>query len=82
MIRWHQTADVGYVPNKKMPNTFMSVALDTYDVELDHWKGGLHPMNKQTVAHRLAIAGMNIAYGFNNYETRGPWPTSLQLFSK
>ena len=30
-IRWHQTADVGYVPNPKMPNVFMSVAIDLPD---------------------------------------------------
>lgn len=30
-IRWHQTADVGYLPNEKMPNTFLSVAYDLAD---------------------------------------------------
>ena len=34
----------------------------SYDTEIDHWKGGLHPMNKQTVSERLAVAGMNVAY--------------------
>uniref|UniRef100_A0A2C9LSQ8 Uncharacterized protein n=1 Tax=Biomphalaria glabrata TaxID=6526 RepID=A0A2C9LSQ8_BIOGL len=30
-IRWHQTADRGYVPNPDMPNVFMAVALDLPD---------------------------------------------------
>ncbi|OBS82249.1 hypothetical protein A6R68_23758, partial [Neotoma lepida] len=30
-IRWHQTADFGSVPNLKMPNTFMAVAMDLCD---------------------------------------------------
>jgi sialate O-acetylesterase len=32
-IRWHQTFDVGYVPNDKVPNVFMAVALDLRDDE-------------------------------------------------
>jgi sialate O-acetylesterase len=30
-IRWHQTFDVGYVPNNVVPNVFMAVALDLRD---------------------------------------------------
>ena len=30
-IRWHQTADFGYVPNPVMPKTFMAVAIDLPD---------------------------------------------------
>jgi sialate O-acetylesterase len=30
-LRWHQTADLGYAPNEKMPNTFMAMAMDTPD---------------------------------------------------
>jgi sialate O-acetylesterase len=30
-IRWHQTFDVGYVPNNKVPNVFMAAALDLRD---------------------------------------------------
>ena len=30
-IRWHQTADVGFVPNSRMHRTFMAVALDLPD---------------------------------------------------
>ncbi|NWZ67513.1 SIAE acetylesterase, partial [Acrocephalus arundinaceus] len=30
-IRWHQTADLGVVPNARMPSTFMAVAMDLGD---------------------------------------------------
>lgn len=30
-IRWHQTADVGFVPNIRMKNTFMAVSFDLPD---------------------------------------------------
>ena len=30
-IRWHQTADTGYVPNPRLQNVFMSVAMDLPD---------------------------------------------------
>jgi len=79
MIRWHQTANVGYVPNKKMPNTFMTVSMDTYDEKLNKHSGQLHPMNKQTPALRLAMAGLNVAYGYSKYPTRGPWPSNMKL---
>ena len=61
-----------------MPNTFMAVALDTYDEEIAIGMGGLHPMNKQKPAKRLAIAAMNVAYGFGNYRTGGPWPIKIE----
>lgn len=31
MIRWHQTLDVGYVPNNVVPNVFMATAMDLRD---------------------------------------------------
>lgn len=30
-IRWHQTADTGFVPNARMQKTFMAVAVDLPD---------------------------------------------------
>ena len=47
MIRWHQTADHGYVPNEDLPDSFMAVSLDTYDEE-----NGIHPRNKQLPSKR------------------------------
>jgi hypothetical protein len=31
VIRWHQTFDIGYVPNNVVPRVFMAVALDLRD---------------------------------------------------
>jgi hypothetical protein len=31
VIRWHQTFDVGYVPNSVVPKVFMAVACDLRD---------------------------------------------------
>lgn len=36
-----QTSDYGRVPNPSMPNTFMAVAIDTYDPKAP--AGGIHP---------------------------------------
>jgi len=51
-MRWHQTADFGYVPNLKMPNTFMAVTMDLGDPKSPY--GSEHPRDKQDVAERLA----------------------------
>ncbi len=76
VIRWHQTADVGIVPNPRMRNVFMSSPLDTYDPK-DGYPGGIHPRYKQIVAERLANAGLNVAYGLTDYPTYGPYPVAL-----
>ena len=47
----------------------MGIAIDTYDEE-----SGIHPRNKQLVSKRLAIAGLNVAYGISEYPTNGPFP--------
>jgi hypothetical protein len=50
----------------------MAVSLDTYDEE-----SGIHPRNKQLVSHRLATAGLNVAYGYTVYPTNGPFPSEV-----
>ena len=52
----------------------MGVSLDTFDEE-----NGVHPRNKQLVSERLAIAGLNIAYGNTTYPTNGPFPSSVNF---
>ena len=47
----------------------MGVAIDTYDKE-----SGIHPRNKQLTTKRLAVAGLNVAYGLTDYPTNGPYP--------
>ena len=72
-IRWHQTNNVGYVPNShSMVKTFMAVGMDTYDEE-----SGIHPRNKQIIAERLCTAGANVAYGMTHYPTNGPFPQNI-----
>ena len=52
----------------------MGVALDTYDEQ-----GGIHPRNKQLASKRLAIAGLNVAYGMSQYPTNGPFPLTINF---
>nr|XP_020013417.1 sialate O-acetylesterase isoform X1 [Castor canadensis] len=78
-IRWHQTADFGFVPNPKMPNTFMAVAMDLCD--RDSPFGSIHPRDKQTVAYRLHLGARAVAYGEKNLTFQGPLPEKIQLFA-
>ncbi|OWF41444.1 sialate O-acetylesterase-like [Mizuhopecten yessoensis] len=78
-IRWHQTADVGYVPNTLMPNTFMAVAMDLPDFK-SPWDS-IHPRDKDTVARRLVMAAMSVAYNLTMGEIQGPFPESFQVDS-
>eukprot|EP00095_Tigriopus_kingsejongensis_P007375 maker-scaffold37_size504123-snap-gene-2.16 protein:Tk07375 transcript:maker-scaffold37_size504123-snap-gene-2.16-mRNA-1 annotation:"Zgc:56454" len=73
-IRWHQTKDVGFVPNSEMPNVFMAVALDTYDEP-----SGIHPRYKQIVGERMSYAAANVVYGMSEFPTNGPWAMSVTL---
>ncbi|KAL1781576.1 sialate O-acetylesterase [Sigmodon hispidus] len=78
-IRWHQTADFGSVPNLKMPNTFMAVAMDLCD--RDSPFGSIHPRDKQTVAYRLHLGARAVAYGEKNLTFQGPLPEKIELLA-
>ncbi|XP_038179617.1 sialate O-acetylesterase [Arvicola amphibius] len=78
-IRWHQTADFGFVPNLKMPNTFMAVAMDLCD--RDSPFGSIHPRDKQTVAYRLYLGARAVAYGEKNLIFQGPLPKKIELLA-
>jgi len=79
VIRWHQTADMGLVPNDRMDNVFMASPLDTYDPK-EGYPGGIHPRYKQIVGERLAVAGMSVAYKYNEpYAPYGPFPSSFKI---
>uniref|UniRef100_UPI00325C346D Sialic acid acetylesterase n=1 Tax=Cavia porcellus TaxID=10141 RepID=UPI00325C346D len=78
-IRWHQTADLGFVPNRRMPNTFMAVALDLCDRTSPF--GSIHPRDKQTVAYRLHLGARAVAYGEKNLTFQGPLPEKIELLS-
>ncbi|XP_059186870.1 sialate O-acetylesterase-like [Centropristis striata] len=73
-IRWHQTADVGYVPNSLMPKTFMAVALDLPDEKSPY--GTIHPQDKQDVAYRLTLGARAVAYN-EDVSYQGPFPTQV-----
>ncbi|XP_077863406.1 sialate O-acetylesterase-like, partial [Saccoglossus kowalevskii] len=76
-IRWHQTADYGYVPNEKMPNVFMAVAMDLPDPTSPY--GPVHPRYKQDVGYRLALAAKAIAYNDTNVKYTGPFPSNITV---
>ncbi|KAK9395093.1 sialate O-acetylesterase [Crotalus adamanteus] len=76
-IRWHQTADYGYVPNKRMPNTFMAVTIDLGDNESPY--GSIHPRDKRTVAYRLHLGALSVAYGEKSIIFQGPYPQRVQV---
>ncbi|XP_042332968.1 sialate O-acetylesterase [Sceloporus undulatus] len=76
-IRWHQTADYGYVPNTKMPNTFMAVTIDLGDENSPY--GSIHPRDKQTVAYRLHLGALAVAYGKKFLVYQGPYPQMVQV---
>ncbi|KAK6168919.1 hypothetical protein SNE40_020075 [Patella caerulea] len=76
-IRWHQTADYGLVPNKRMPNVFMSVAMDLPDFFSPD--GSIHPRDKQDVAIRLVLSGLAVAYNDTVPEWQGPLPNQVSL---
>jgi len=69
MLRWHQTADYGYAPNKDMPNTFMAVALDLPDDDSPY--RAIHPRDKQDVGKRLSMASFHYVYGLD-FSASGP----------
>lgn len=60
VVRWGQTANIGRVPNTRMPNTFMAVAVDLGDSSSPF--GDIHPRYKQLVGTRLALASRSVAY--------------------
>ncbi|XP_027733381.1 sialate O-acetylesterase isoform X2 [Vombatus ursinus] len=78
-VRWHQTADLGYVPNVRMPNTFMAVAMDLCD--RDSPFGSIHPRDKQTVAYRLHLGARAVAYGEKMLPFQGPLPEKIEILA-
>ncbi|XP_061870055.1 sialate O-acetylesterase [Colius striatus] len=76
-LRWHQTADVGVVPNARMPHTFMAVAMDLGDQRSPY--GSIHPRDKQHVAQRLQLGARAVAYGEKELVFQGPFPTHAVL---
>ena len=76
-IRWAQTANYGYVPNARLQNVFMAVAIDLGDPTSPY--GSVHPRDKQDVGDRLSRAGMAVVYGNKNVYYQGPIATSASI---
>lgn len=76
-LRWSQTANYGYVPNPRLSNVFMAVAMDLPD--FNSTSGTIHPRDKQDVAQRLALAGRAVAYGESNLDYQGPIPSDYTM---
>ncbi|KAI9537208.1 hypothetical protein NQZ68_027242 [Dissostichus eleginoides] len=74
-IRWHQTADTGFVPNPRMQNTFMAVAMDLPDERSPY--NPIHPRDKQDVAFRLSLGARAVAYGEQDVAFSGPFPSQI-----
>ncbi|CAF2590172.1 unnamed protein product [Rotaria sp. Silwood2] len=75
IIRWHQTFDVGYVPNNVVPKVFMAVALDLRDDP-----NNIHPRTKHDVGYRLSRSGLAVAYN-QQVEYQGPIVSSVSYSS-
>ncbi|XP_060070508.1 sialate O-acetylesterase-like [Ylistrum balloti] len=73
-MRWMQTAGYGRVPNAKMPQTFMAVAMDLPDFKSPY--GTIHPRFKHDVASRLALSALGVAYHQSGLEYQGPYPSN------
>uniref|UniRef100_UPI003AAFAC71 sialate O-acetylesterase n=1 Tax=Centroberyx gerrardi TaxID=166262 RepID=UPI003AAFAC71 len=76
-IRWHQTADTGFVPNPRMKRTFMAVAMDLPDETSPY--GTIHPRDKQDVAYRLTLGARAVAYNEKNVSFLGPFPSQILI---
>lgn len=76
-IRWAQTANVGYVPNTRLENVFMAVAIDLGDPTSPY--GSVHPRDKQDVGDRLCRAALGVVYGDTTVDYCGPIATSVSL---
>jgi len=76
VIRWAQTADYGYVPNPRMRNVFMAVAMDLGDPTSPY--GSVHPRDKQDVGARLSLAGRAVAFGDTTVYYSGPIATAAK----
>uniref|UniRef100_A0A7N6ADK2 Sialate O-acetylesterase domain-containing protein n=1 Tax=Anabas testudineus TaxID=64144 RepID=A0A7N6ADK2_ANATE len=74
-IRWHQTADTGFVPNTRMRRTFMAVAMDLPDETSPYHT--IHPRDKQDVAYRLTLGARAVAYNEKEVPFLGPFPNQI-----
>ena len=78
-LRWDQTAQYGYAPNDRQKNVFMAVAMDLGNPNSTY--GSIHPTDKTDVGNRLALAGLAVGYGKDEYYT-GPLVANIKRQTK
>ena len=75
--RWAQTADYGYVPNDKLQNVFMAVAIDLGDPQSPF--GSVHTRDKQDVGVRLVRSARAIVYKDSTVYYQGPLADNAKI---
>ena len=75
-IRWAQTANYGYVPNPRMKDVFMAVAIDLGDPTSPY--GSIHPRDKVDVGLRLSAGALSVAYKKTDVYYLGLLPQKAQ----
>lgn len=78
-IRWGQTANVGFVPNALMLNTFMAVSTELGDAASPFTD--VHPRWKKPVGECLVLGARAIAYGESDLYWTGPLVQRVSLLS-
>ena len=77
MIRWGQTANYGYVPNDRMKDVFMAVAIDLGDPTSP--MGSVHPRYKQDVGTRLSIGARAVVFNDPSVYYLGMLPQTAKM---
>ena len=77
VVRWAQTANYGYVPNDRLQNVFMAVAMDLGDPQSPF--GSVHPRDKQDVGDRLVRSGRAVVYNDSSVYYQGPLAESAKM---
>ncbi len=75
-IRWAQTAGYGYVPNEKMPHTYMSSAIDLGDKTSPY--GSVHSRHKQELGARLGDQALNFIFDIKLENIKRPMLSSVE----
>ena len=69
---WAELREAQALTARTLPACGLTVAIDVGDA------GDIHPKDKQTVGHRLALAAEAIAYG-RQVEWSGPWYRTMEV---
>ena len=76
-LRWSQTASYGYVPNERMKDVFMAVAIDLGDPTSPY--GSVHPRDKSDVGLRLSVGARAVVYNDVTVNYLGMLPQKAEM---